>query len=206
MTETVSSDAATPLLDFMLIGSWWHVALDSDVGIARSAKRLAEEVTGRHDAFAQVRMELRQDVVRAARAARRAGGTDFWFARQLVPDLHLPVNLTVYWPEVERDSAVTDLDAETAAFADGIGRAGGGQVEVVALLEDWGVVRSRVVRRGEDTQAGAFDQLAVAYWLLPPDQGKVCMLEFGSPATAVADELVELFDVVVGSVSVRPAD
>lgn len=200
---------AFPAVDFMLPGRWWRFPLGTEQEMRRSARAMAVQALGRADHLAQLRSELCAQVVQAARSAKAARGTEFYFGLEIAPGMPLPMSLTVYWPDVPvppSRHAGHRLAAESlAASLAGMGR---GEVSVLDS-EDFGVVRvvggqpptgSPAEGDGAELERLRASRLDVAYWILNPASPRTLLLSFSTSLGDFQDAVLELGDAIVATV------
>lgn len=192
-------------LSFTLPGSWWHIPLEDEQGIAGRVRAMMTGIIGRDDQQAQLRHELKAKVVSAATAAREADASDFYFAREIVPGVPIPVSLGVYAPDIPVGlSSEASAIAAAESLSMSMQRVDDDLHLVPAGGPDTAVLRGHKILRGgelavaEQEEAG---QLIVSYWLIQKGSGRVPLLSFATPLHAMADEMLELFDAIVSTVT-----
>jgi len=191
-------------VELVLPGRWWHVPLETAGTVESSVKAMAREIVGAQDDRAGLRAQIRERVSRAAEKATRAGGTDFYFAIEVVPGVPVPATLTVAWvPSSSPALAAVDQEAAAQELMSTLG-----SQDAESVLEMWDdrehtVVRSvrRRVKVAEEEGLDDQPQLAATYWLLRATSSSNMVLDFRTPMAEVADAAVTLFDAIVGSVS-----
>jgi hypothetical protein len=198
-----------PTIDFVLPGTWWRIALDSEETVQRSAQAMSRNWLGRSDELASVRAELSARVAKAAETARLANGQDFYLSRELMSGVGVPLSLAVYWPvlPVGPSRAGHPRSAAEALAATLRGTADAGEVEILDC-DGYGVVR--VVHEQQQAEEVITDddlgRLLISYWVLNPASSRTPLLSFSTPLVPLKDEIVALGDAVVSTVSWRGGD
>lgn len=179
-----------------LPGEWWRVPLDSEQSTIRAATRMARSLYP-GDELATLRREIRDLVGKAAEEARAARARNFWFAREIVPGVPIPLTLSMYAPELpQRMSA----DASPLAAADGLAGAIDDDQGAVSTWAQGVIGVMRHLRLLPATGDDAAPTLRVDYWLAQGQQTTV--FAFSSPLLweETAEPLLELTDAVVATV------
>lgn len=194
-----------PSADFLLPGRWWHIDLDHPSGVSSQVRAMSRTVVGRQDDRAQLRHDIQVTVERAAVAARDARASDFYFAVEIVPGVPIPACLAVYWPDLP---VVVEVGATLAATAEAVAEALR-RSQPEAVIEDLGgeeiaVVRSVKTMVGPTFQATGVDgarELVASYWALRRGAPRPLLLSFTSALVSMRDEMIPLFDAIVGTVT-----
>jgi hypothetical protein len=188
--------------DFALPGTWWLVPVDDPAVAERSIARAVERAVGRRDEDARLRAELRARFTDVADRARTAGAAQVHLCHEIMPGVPLPATLTVYWPRlVLRASGESDPGAALRAV---LGPPDGDDVALDDLPTGAGIRRTRVITGSAAPDGSAPDvtTVEVDYWLATPG-GRVLLLSFACGMPLLADQLVELFDLVVRTTTWR---
>lgn len=191
---------------FVLPGKWGRVNLDSEASSRRSIRKLAESATGRREELASVRNELRERLQVAADAAREGGATDFYIAFELAEGIPLPAWLAVFEPEIDAtDFQGLGLDELRKVLEYG--------AKVVGTDEDATVVetdpspRIHAVRHSwrrsthvsEGDVERDFDLIEADYWIAATHPNRIALLTFTTAYAEYEEEMLGLFDAVVGT-------
>jgi hypothetical protein len=201
--STSAAASAENGFDFALPGTWWLVPVDDPEVAGRSITRAVERAIGRRDADARLRADLRARFTDVADRARTAGAAQIHLCHEIVPGVPLPATLTVYWPRLAlRASGETDPGLALRAVLGSPD--GAGDVMLDDLPTGPGIRRTRVFTGSAAPDGSAPDvtTVEVDYWLATPG-GRVLLLSFACGMPLLADQLVELFDLVVRTTTWR---
>lgn len=189
--------------DLALPGTWWEIPVDDEKASDRAIDRIIADAVGRRDEDATARQELRARFRLAATRARTAGASRLHLCREVVVGVPFPASLTAYRPPiplVDRGER-TPLDQLEAVVDPAM------EPDDVTLDVPAGRVlrRVRVVEADEGSPEEGLTTLRVDYWLVPPSR-RVLLLSFACGLPELREGLVELFDLVVGTLAWSPAD
>lgn len=201
---TGTKPAAETGFDFALPGTWWLVPVaDPDVSV-KAIGRAVEQAVGRRDADARLRAELRERFTDVADRARTAGAAQVHLCREVVPGVPLPGTLTVYWPRIALRASGESDPAVALHRVLGAPDADTSEAELADLPTGAGIRRTRIVTGSAAPDGSAPDvtTVEVDYWLATPG-GRVLLLSFACGLPLLADQLVELFDLVVRTTTWR---
>jgi len=198
-----------PTIDFVLPGTWWRIALDSEEKIRRSAQAMSRNWLGRSDELAAARADLSARVAKAAETARLADGQDFYLSRELMSGVGVPLSLAVYWPvlPVGPSRAGYPRSAAESLAASLRGTANAGEVEILDS-DAYGVVRVVHGQQQADEiiTEDDFGRLLISYWVINPASFRTPLLSFSTPLVPLKNEILALGDAIVSTVSWRVGD
>ena len=194
---------------FVLPGSWGRINLASEASTARSIRKVLEHVTRRRDDLAGTRSQLRARFQKAADVAREGGASDFYIAFNLTPKVPLPAWVSVFTPQID----ATDFSAlglgDLKSFLDAGTRSWGpGDAEVVtrdapvdsdvihAVRHSW----RRVADVVEGDVERTFEFVEADYWLAANSPNRLALLTFSTALAEYEEEMLSLFDAVVGTI------
>jgi hypothetical protein len=187
-------------VSLVLPASWWVLDVRDERSRRRSVAALVEQQTGRDDRLASLRADLRRSLEESAVQAAALDGVLLAVSLMQVGLLPLPASLTVYRQATGVDAGADALRAlHDVLVADPQG------FDTLDLAEgSLGLVLRRTALSTGPRSLGAQDLpvLVVDYWLDPSDGRGLLTLTFSSPLTGMRDGLLDLFDAVVGSVTV----
>ncbi|WP_395640617.1 hypothetical protein [Pseudolysinimonas sp.] len=181
---------------FVLPGRWGRIGLESPGARRRSAKRLVESALGRADELASARGELRGRIETVAELAATSGAADLYFALEIADGVPFPAWLTVY----RLDAATLDLPALglerlTRFLSDSLD----GGYEPMTPAETFGVVRHAWRRPAGGPADDIGEMVEVDYWVAAAEPARIARLTFASPMIGYQDELIDLFDAIIGT-------
>jgi hypothetical protein len=192
-----------PTLHFRLPGRWFRVDISGGEATEASARTIARAVVGRADEHAQVRADLRRDLVSAAAAAREAEAASVLFSTEIAAGTPLPVTLVVYAPRRLRMSptmgtaaasvvatlteALGQLDPVAAATAEQVGGPGGMPALRAHRVEDVEPV----------AETGRAMRLVADYFLPVPGSKQVTLVRLSTPLGEIAQIMLAMFDALV---------
>ncbi|WP_378146935.1 hypothetical protein ACFJGV_03740 [Cnuibacter sp. UC19_7] len=189
--------------DLALPGTWWEIPVDDEKASDRAIDRIIADAVGRRDEDATARQELRARFRLAATRARTAGASRLHLCREVVVGVPFPASLTAYRPPIPLvDRGERTLLDQLEAVVDPAMEPDDVTLDVPAgrVLR-----RVRVVEADEGSPEEGLTTLRVDYWLVPPSR-RVLLLSFACGLPELREGLVELFDLVVGTLAWSPAD
>ncbi len=190
---------------FALPGSWARIPLESEAEALRSVRKLTEQVTGRKEELATLRAELRSRFTTVVEAAREGGAEELYIGLELVPGIPLPAWAAVFPadPDTLDLAAVGFSDlARGLDFAVGTPPEGGttessddpsGRVH--AVRHAW----RRSTQVASDGVERTFDLIEADYWIAASEPNRVALITFSTALAEYKEEMLELFDAVVGT-------
>lgn len=184
--------------DLALPGTWWEIPVDDESATDRAIDAIVGSAVGHRDEDAAARHELRTRFRLASSRARTAGASRLHLCREVVVGVPFPASLTVYRPPIpltERGER-TPLDqleavVETATESDDL---------TLEMPSGRVLRRVRVVEADAGSPEEGLTTLRVDYWLVPPSR-RVVLLSFACGLPDLREGLVELFDLVVGTLA-----
>jgi hypothetical protein len=195
---------------FVLPGRWWTLKTEgSESQMVAAIKAEVERTVGREDSRASLRRALRTQLLDAAHEARRLGADRLYLAEEITDGVPFPASLTVIKADVP--PCVEEGTAERVAALAGL--LPSTVVPEVCDFVDHAMVRTVVVSEssgtgqdaGQDPESGSDRQevpiLKVDYLLAAPVTGEVIVFAFGTPLVPMQDNVIELFDAILGTVS-----
>lgn len=198
--------APTEVLDFVLPGEWWRIPLDlGEAATTDSIRGLVQTVVGRSDELASRRAELREQLAATTAAAKKVQAHQLYLATRIVGSLPFPVSLVVAWPDLPVSvlgSPVERAELVAASLPEG------SQSQELDVVDLSGVAAARTasVRSAVYEVEGeslTLPHLDVNYWVTVEGVERVALLSFTSPMVELTAELIELFDAVISTISVR---
>jgi hypothetical protein len=199
-----ASDFTSPPQDYNLIvpDGWFQLSLDPeerDRGIIALADRQFHGV----DNAPHLKKEFMRDLQRKAKKAYRVGGTELYISTLTIGPLPLASSLLISIPAPDEWPVVTDVE-ELAEFLAGQQNTRGvknRELSVVSLAAAGKAVRHRSKEAADPvTQMGnTLSTTLLTYYVPIPATTRWLMLNFSTPIESLADQLVELFDTVAGT-------
>lgn len=192
---------------FALPGSWARIPLESEAEALRAVRKLTEQVTGRKEELATLRAELRSRFTTVVEAAREGGAQELYIGLELVPGIPLPAWAAVFPADPDT------LDLASVGFSDlarGLDFAVGAPPEGGSTqAADDATGRVHAVRHAwrRTTQVAAegversFELVEADYWIAAAQPNRVALITFSTALAEYEEEMLELFDAVVGTLS-----
>jgi hypothetical protein len=162
---------------------WYRIALEPGVREPGIARLIDHQFRG-IDSAAQLRADVRRQLLRAAQHAYGNGGLELYMSLQTAGGFPLAASLVVTLTPPHDDPAIV-LSPEH--LAETIGK-NGGQVALVKLPA------GRAVRVRRRTEAVILD-----VYVPVPESSAYLMLSFSTPLAALADAMVGLFDSIAST-------
>lgn len=173
---------------------WWSISLQPDAVRKRQILQLVNRQFSGTGASAELKVSVRKALQGVAADAARSGGTVLAMDLTRVGQAPMPSTLLVYRPPAPRTMSAVIERLRDKPHA------------VVAEREHGPLVRLTTVGESPDVEgASAGEQLRVEYWLDPKDGWGLYHAVFTSPLVQFQEQLTELFDTMVSTVS-APAD
>lgn len=173
---------------------WWSISLQPPAVRQRQIVQLVNQQFAGAGASAELKVSMRKALTGVAADAARNGGTILAMDLTRVGEAPMPSTLLVYRPPAPRTmSAVMERLRNKSQV-------------VVAEREHGPLVRVTTVDASPDVEgASVGEQLRVEYWLDPRDGRGLYHAVFTSPLVQFQEQLTELFDTMVSTVS-APVD
>ncbi|MFD3837683.1 hypothetical protein ACFWWC_15645 [Streptomyces sp. NPDC058642] len=199
-----ASDFTSPPQDYNLIvpDGWFQLSLEPeerDRGIITLADRQFRGI----DNAPQLKKELMRDLQRKAKEAYKVGGTEIYISTLTVGPLPLASSLLISIPALGEWPEVSDAD-ELAEFLTGRRSAPGvenDELSVVPLAAAGKSVRHRCKEVADPTaqMGNTLPTTLLTYYVPIPATNRWLLLNFSTPMEPLADQMVELFDTVAGT-------
>ncbi|MGH4032436.1 hypothetical protein ACQB60_26250 [Actinomycetota bacterium Odt1-20B] len=198
-----ASEFTSPPSNYNVIvpDGWFQLALDPD-DRDRSIIALAERQFRGVDNAPRAKEQFMRELQRKARESYQAGGMELYLSTLTVGPIPLASSLLISmpppgtWPE----------DLDVAALAEHVtvldGRNGSGSEIGVVELEAAGEAVRQRTREEPDPERQLGNTLPttkLAYYVPIPATTSWLLMNFSTPIDPLADKMVELFDVVAGT-------
>ncbi|MFJ6729856.1 hypothetical protein ACIQPQ_33650 [Streptomyces sp. NPDC091281] len=198
-----SDDFEEPPEDYHVIvpAGWFQLALDPEVR-DRSIIALADRQFRGIDNASQLRKEFMRELQRAAKKAYTAGGTELYISMLAVGPIPLASSLLISVPPADEWPDFSDVDELAEFLADRPGPLDtAAELGVVELAAAGRAVRRRTKEAADpETQMGnTLNTTLLTYHVPIPATKRWLTLTFSTPLEPLADQLVELFDTVAGT-------
>ncbi|GAB2982111.1 hypothetical protein GCM10023080_055390 [Streptomyces pseudoechinosporeus] len=199
-----ASDFTSPPLDYNLIvpDGWFQIPLDPedrDRGIIALADRQFRGVEN----APHIKKEFMRDLQRKAKDAYKVGGTELYISTLTIGPMPLASSLLISVPAPDEWPQISDAEELAEHLAGRRGHRGGedGELSVVLLEAAGSAVRHRRRQAADPaTQMGnTLPTTTLTYYVPIPATMRWLMLNFSTPMDPLADQLVELFDTVAGT-------
>ena len=172
MTAAMPAIGAAGGLRLRFPGVWRELPLHDNVVTREAVHRIVMESIGRADDRARLRAEVRDQLVAAASAARKANADRLVIAIEAVTDLPIPAFLGIYTPGLDVAAATT-----TAAV----------DVTVPEVPE------------GVDIAPQEIRNLLIDFWATVPGERRVILLSFSPAAAELGEPLFNLDRAIVST-------
>ncbi|MFJ3235155.1 hypothetical protein [Streptomyces sp. NPDC086787] len=197
----VADEFISPPEDYSVIvpDGWFQLPLDPDVR-DRAIVALAERTFHGVDNAPHLKKELMQDLQRKAKEAYSVGGTELYLSTLSIGKVPLASSLLISIPAADEWPRTSDVE-ELAEHLAGPELADGAELGVVQLEAAGKAVRYRHCSDpAPEAQLGnRLPTTSVTYYVPVPATGRWLMLSFSTPLDPLADQMVELFDAVAGT-------
>ncbi|MEV0323610.1 hypothetical protein ACIBKX_13590 [Streptomyces sp. NPDC050658] len=198
-----AGEFTSPPSDYNVIvpDGWFQLPLnpeDRDRGIIA----LAEQQFRGVDNAPHIKKQFMRELQRKAKDAYNVGGTELYISTLTLGPVPLSSSLLISIPGPDEWPRISDAEELAEHLADKAKAEGsGGQVSVVTLEAAGRAARQRR-REAPDpaTQLGnELPSTLVTYYVPIPATKSWLLLNFSTPMDPLADKMVELFDVVAGT-------
>lgn len=190
--------------DVTLPGTWWSIPVADPAETDRAVGDLVSATIGRRDQDALLRAELRSRFLHAAGRARSSGAVQLHLCREVMPDVPFPATLTVYWPRIALRASEEPAEALRAVLGPVTEARDAGVENVgdddIAFPCGAAVKRRRIVTAEADSPEHGVRTVEIDYWIATPSR-RVLLLSFACGLPELAEELANLFDLVVTTLS-----
>ncbi|MEU6768925.1 hypothetical protein ABZ916_41230 [Streptomyces sp. NPDC046853] len=204
-----ASEFTSPPSDYNVIvpDGWFALPLnpeDRDRGIVALADQQFRGV----DNAPHIKKQFMREMQRKAKDAYGVGGTELYISTLSVGQLPLASSLLISipgpdeWPEISDAHELAEhLASKTGARSDDSDRPDAEEVGVVTLAAAGNAVRQRRKEAPDPTsQLGStLPNTLVTYYVPIPATKSWLLLNFSTPMDPLADQMVELFDTVAGT-------
>ncbi|QFR95032.1 hypothetical protein [Streptomyces tsukubensis] len=194
-----AADFTVPPSDYRIVvpDGWFQLALEPEESDA-SALALAEQQFHGIDNAPHLKRELTRELQRQAREAYAAGGTELYLSTLVVGPVPLSSSLLISvpppgeWPDISGPAA---LSRHLELLP------GRQEVGVVELSAAGRVVRTRQHREPDPARqlGNTLPTTSLSYYAPIPMTEKWLVLDFSTPIDPLANQMVELFDTVAGT-------
>ena len=181
---------------FVLPGRWWTLkTAGSETQMVAAIKAEVERTVGRSDDRASLRREVRTQLLDAAHEARRLGADRLYIAEEITAGVPFSASLTVVKPDLEplMQGTLENRRSELASLAPNSSRP-----ELCDFVE-FPLARTVSISHQESTESAP--TLQVDYLLASPYTGDVLIFAFATAFVSLHEEVVELFDAILSTVS-----
>ncbi|UIX32340.1 hypothetical protein [Streptomyces sp. GQFP] len=199
-----ASEFTSPPQDYNLIvpDGWFQLVLDPDYrdrGIIALADRQFHGVEN----APHIKKEFMRDLQRKAKDAYNAGGTELYISILTIGPVPLASSLLISVPAPDEWPDISDAEELAEHLVGRHGGSGNGdhELSVVSLAAAGSAVRHRRKQAADPaTQMGnTLPTTTLTYYIPVPVTSRWLMLNFSTPMDPLADQLVELFDTVAGT-------
>ncbi|MGW0824226.1 hypothetical protein [Streptomyces sp. NPDC002845] len=195
----------SPPKDYQVVvpDGWFQLPLDPD-DRDRGIVALAELTFRGADNAPHLKKQFMRDLQRKAKDAYQVGGTELYLSTMSVGPVPLASSLLISVPRPDEWPQTSDVE-ELAEHLAGQDLGEDGALGVVELVAAGKAVRLRHREAGEpETQMGnTLPTTTVTYYVAIPTTTRWLMLNFSTPVDPLADQMVELFDTVAGTLHWR---
>lgn len=193
-----AGDFTSPPKDYNVIvpDGWFQLPLDPD-DRDRGIVLLAERTFRGVDNAPHLKQQFMRDLQRKAKDAYSVGGTELYLSTLSVGSVPLASSLLISVPAPDEWPLCSDADE----MAEHLAGQGIGEVGVVELEAAGKAVRQRQRQSAEPkAQLGnTLPTTTLTYYVPIPATTRWLMLNFSTPVDPLADQMVELFDVIAAT-------
>lgn len=193
-----AGDFTSPPKDYNVIvpDGWFQLPLDPD-DRDRGIVLLAERTFRGVDNAPHLKQQFMRDLQRKAKHAYSVGGTELYLSTLTVGSVPLASSLLISVPAPDEWPLCSDADE----MAEHLAGQGIGEVGVVELEAAGKAVRQRQRQSAEPkAQLGnTLPTTTLTYYVPIPATTRWLMLNFSTPVDPLADQMVELFDVIAAT-------
>lgn len=194
----------SPPQDYNLIvpDGWFQLSLDPEER-DRGIVALADQQFRGIDNAPHLKKEFMRDLQRKAKSAYKVGGTELYISTLTVGPLPLASSLLISIPAPDEWPETSDVE-ELAEFLSGQQGAAGAEardVSVMPLAAAGKAVRQRSKEAADPAaqMGNTLPSTLLTYYVPIPVTKRWLMLNFSTPMEPLADQMVELFDTVAGT-------
>jgi hypothetical protein len=178
---------------------WFQLALDPEER-DRGIIALAELTFRGQDNAPLLKKQFMQDLQRKAKDAYQVGGTELYLSTMAVGPVPLASSLLISVPGPDEWPETSDVEALAEHLADR-SRADNGEIGVVELAVAGKAVRQRRRELADPARqlGNTLPTTTLTYYVPIPTTTRWLLLNFSTPIDQLADQMVELFDTVAGT-------
>ncbi|MDQ0599808.1 hypothetical protein QF037_004153 [Streptomyces canus] len=178
---------------------WFQLSLDPEER-DRSIIALAELTFRGQDNAPLLKKQFMQDLQRKAKDAYQVGGTELYLSTMAVGPVPLASSLLISVPGPDEWPETSDAEALAEHLADR-SRGNNGEIGVVDLAVAGKAVRQRRREIADPARqlGNTLPTTTLTYYVPIPTTTRWLLLNFSTPIDQLADQMVELFDTVAGT-------
>ncbi|MEU9915148.1 hypothetical protein [Streptomyces sp. NPDC051001] len=178
---------------------WFQLSLDPEER-DRSIIALAELTFRGQDNAPLLKKQFMQDLQRKAKDAYQVGGTELYLSTMAVGPVPLASSLLISVPGPDEWPETSDAEALAEHLADR-SRGNNGEIGVVDLAVAGKAVRQRRREVADPARqlGNTLPTTTLTYYVPIPTTTRWLLLNFSTPIDQLADQMVELFDTVAGT-------
>jgi hypothetical protein len=196
-----SDQFSSPPTDYNVVvpDGWFQLSLDAE-DRDRGIVALAELTFRGKDSAPHLKKQFMRDLQKKARDAYQVGGTELYLSTMAVGPLPLASSLLISVPGPDEWPQTSDADALAEHLADR-DRGNDGDVGVVELTMVGKAVRHRRRAAPDPVRqlGNTLPTTTLTYYVPIPATTRWLLLNFSTPIDQLADQMVELFDTVAGT-------
>ncbi|MEU5318804.1 hypothetical protein AB0G67_19050 [Streptomyces sp. NPDC021056] len=178
---------------------WFQLSLDPEER-DRGIIALAELTFRGQDNAPLLKKQFMQDLQRKAKDAYQVGGTELYLSTMAVGPVPLASSLLISVPGPDEWPETSDAEALAEHLADR-SRGNNGEIGVVDLAVAGKAVRQRRREVADPARqlGNTLPTTTLTYYVPIPTTTRWLLLNFSTPIDQLADQMVELFDTVAGT-------
>ncbi|KKD04885.1 hypothetical protein [Streptomyces sp. WM6386] len=178
---------------------WFQLSLDPEER-DRGIIALAELTFRGQDNAPLLKKQFMQDLQRKAKDAYQVGGTELYLSTMAVGPVPLASSLLISVPGPDEWPETSDAEALAEHLADR-SRGDNGEIGVVDLAVAGKAVRQRRREVADPARqlGNTLPTTTLTYYVPIPTTTRWLLLNFSTPIDQLADQMVELFDTVAGT-------
>jgi hypothetical protein len=178
---------------------WFQLSLDPEQR-DRGIIALAELTFRGQDNAPLLKKQFMEDLQRKAKDAYQVGGTELYLSTMAVGPVPLASSLLISVPGPDEWPETSDAEALAEHLADR-SRGNNGEIGVVDLAVAGKAVRQRRREVADPARqlGNTLPTTTLTYYVPIPTTTRWLLLNFSTPIDQLADQMVELFDTVAGT-------
>ncbi|MEU8978901.1 hypothetical protein [Streptomyces sp. NPDC048309] len=185
---------------------WFQIPLNPEER-DRSISALAERQFNGLDNAPLLKSEFMRDLQKKARDSYALGGTELYLSTLTIGPVPLASSLLISVPAPDEWPSISDVDEMSEHLADRASQnsshkaEGGYELTVVELAVAGRAVRQRRREAADPTaqMGNTLPTTTLTYYVPIPASALWLLMNFSTPVDPLADQIVELFDVVAGT-------